>query len=195
MQIPKSEIRNDILSSAKAEFLKNGFERASVRTITKNAKTSKSNLYNYFEDKDALFHAVVEPTVSGLEDGLKKIAERNAQLPGPYSVDAQKKVMLEFVNFVHKNAEEFKLLFFHSAGSSLSHFKSGIIEKLAQILKEWARIASPGKEISDLLTYSVASFYICTIERILLEDVAIEQGPKYMDEFLKFIYGGWSALL
>lgn len=40
MQIPKEEIRNGILEAAQAEFLGNGFERTSIRTVAAG-ETSK----------------------------------------------------------------------------------------------------------------------------------------------------------
>jgi AcrR family transcriptional regulator len=45
MQFPKEEIKNNILMAAKEEFMKKGFEKASIRTITAAAQTSKVLLY------------------------------------------------------------------------------------------------------------------------------------------------------
>lgn len=195
MQIPKEEIKQNILSAAKEEFLKNGFEKASVRTITANAKTSKSNVYNYFKDKDALFYAVVETTLLGIKEGLKKIKDGNTHKNEPYSIAAQKEVIRVVINYVFANSEDFKLLLFYSAGSSLSGFKNNVIEQLATVLMDWIRITAPKNEVSELLIHSVAGFYVGAIERLLWEEKAKEQASGYLNEFLKFIYGGWNAIL
>ncbi len=77
MQYEKEEIRRRILDAAKQEFLENGFEGASIRAIAAKAQTAKSNLYNYFKDKDALFCAVLEPTVLEIRNGLELAKQFN----------------------------------------------------------------------------------------------------------------------
>lgn len=62
MQIKKEEMKSEIIKSAKNEFLEKGFQGASVRGIVKNAKTTIGNFYNYFDGKEDVFCAVVEPT-------------------------------------------------------------------------------------------------------------------------------------
>ncbi len=59
MQIQKEEIKNDILKIAEYEFLMKGYNKSSLRTIAKKAKTSLGNLYNYFPNKEALLDNVI----------------------------------------------------------------------------------------------------------------------------------------
>jgi AcrR family transcriptional regulator len=195
MQIPKEKIRQNILDAAKDEFLKNGFEKASIRRISANAGTSKSNIYNYFKDKNTLFFALVEPTLNVIEKGLKEIQKGNRKRRESYTIASQKKVMCTIVNFLYLNSDDFKLLLFCSAGSSLSGFKNEMIEQLSKILMDWVRITAPEKEISELFVRSVAGFYIGAMERILLEEKTAEQAAIHLNEFLSFVYGGWSSLL
>lgn len=60
MQFKKDDVRKALLNSGEEAFLKNGFEKASLRKIAKNAGTTIGNFYNYFENKEALFGALVE---------------------------------------------------------------------------------------------------------------------------------------
>lgn len=196
MQTPKDEIRNNILAVAREEFSKNGFERASIRTITAKAKTSKSNVYNYFKDKDALFHAVVEPTLSGIREGFRQLREGNgARSADSYTITAQKEVIITFMTFVLSHGDDFKLLFFNSWGSSLSGFKGQLIDSLADILEDWVKTIAADKGLSRLFIRSVAGFYINTIEQLLLEDKTRELTAGNLDEFLRFVYGGWNNIL
>ena len=59
MQIIKEDLRNVILEQAEKEFLKNGFSNSSLRTIAKNSGTTIGNVYHYFENKEAIFDALV----------------------------------------------------------------------------------------------------------------------------------------
>ncbi len=175
--------------------MKKGFEKASIRAITSNAKTSTSNVYNYFSDKDALFCAVLEPTLSGIKKGLEDIRQKNRNDKAGYSLTAQKDVIVAFMNYIFDHKEDFELLLFHSAGSSLSKFKNDIILELSAVLTDWVRCAAPDKNIPDLFVRSVAAFYVSTIESILLEEKTKAQVVGNLDVYLKFIYGGWNAIL
>ncbi len=67
MQVPKEEIRRDILIAAEHEFLIRGYQNASLRTVAKKAKTTLGNLYNYFPNKEAILDAIMGdvPTMLG----------------------------------------------------------------------------------------------------------------------------------
>ena len=57
---PESAKRRQILDGARAVFLAQGFEGASMNDIAKAAGVSKGTLYVYFADKHHLFEAIVE---------------------------------------------------------------------------------------------------------------------------------------
>lgn len=61
MQVLKEDVRARIIESATQEFLKNGFNKASMRDIAKNAEITVGNIYRYFDNKEDLFNQVVEP--------------------------------------------------------------------------------------------------------------------------------------
>jgi AcrR family transcriptional regulator len=60
MARPKSDIEPRILAAARARFLSDGVDGASLRSIASDAGTSIGMVYYYFESKDELFFAVVE---------------------------------------------------------------------------------------------------------------------------------------
>lgn len=196
MQFQKKDIRENILYAAREEFLKNGFEKASIRNITAAAKTSKSNVYNYFQDKDALFTAVVEPTLSGIKIGFDSLRagnpDRTAQT---YTLEAQKEIIEKIMGFVFEHQEDLKLLLFRSSGSSLSGFKDSMTKDLADVLSDWVSYAAPEKEISEFFIQMVAGFYVSAIEQMLANRVTGEQGARHFNDFLKFVYGGWKSVL
>lgn len=57
--------RSLILKNAKKEFLKKGFEKASMRTIASLSGLTVGAIYRHFTSKDALFEALVQPTLEG----------------------------------------------------------------------------------------------------------------------------------
>ncbi len=55
------DTREAILSSGKQEFLTNGFDKASLRAICKNAQVTTGAFYSCFSRKEELFSAIVDP--------------------------------------------------------------------------------------------------------------------------------------
>lgn len=60
MARPKSDIEPRILAAARARFLSDGVDGASLRAIAADAGTSIGMVYYYFPTKDELFFGVVE---------------------------------------------------------------------------------------------------------------------------------------
>jgi AcrR family transcriptional regulator len=67
---PRSDIQQRILHAARARFLAEGVDGASLRTIAKDAHTNVGMVFYYFPNKDDLFLAVVEEVYAKLLDDL-----------------------------------------------------------------------------------------------------------------------------
>jgi AcrR family transcriptional regulator len=63
---PPSDIRPRLLAAARARFLADGVDGASLRAIARDAGSNLGMLYYYFPSKDDLFLAVVEEVYAGL---------------------------------------------------------------------------------------------------------------------------------
>ncbi|MFC1541658.1 TetR/AcrR family transcriptional regulator [Candidatus Latescibacterota bacterium] len=61
------ERRQSILDAAQKEFIKNGYETASLNTIIVEAGISKGSLYYYFEDKTDLYLTVLQEYMAVLQ--------------------------------------------------------------------------------------------------------------------------------
>ena len=123
------DARARILRAAREEFMVNGFRDASLRTIARESGVAVSNIYNYFEHKDSLFRAVLQP----LLDEFGRIMEgHNSEhnmdvymlMPEKFREETTK----EFMQFARQFRAELKLLLLQSGGSSLEHFKDLFIE-------------------------------------------------------------------
>jgi AcrR family transcriptional regulator len=195
MQYAKNEIKQRIIDIAKEEFLDKGFEKASIRTITNKSKTAKSNLYNYFKDKDDLFYSAVEPTVIRIKKGME-LADELYVSKGThlYTKEEQKRVVSIVSEFVHENLADVKLLLFRAQGSSLESFKSNITEIFTDIMCRWVKTIMPDKSISRNFIRSVSNFYLSIIEQNVLYEQSKDQMEKYQEEFIIFIYNGWKGI-
>jgi AcrR family transcriptional regulator len=72
MARPRSDIEPRILRAARARFLADGVDNASLRHIARDAGTSIGMIYYYFPTKDDLFFAVVEEVYEQLLADLER---------------------------------------------------------------------------------------------------------------------------
>ncbi|MDC7125265.1 MAG: TetR/AcrR family transcriptional regulator [Spirochaetales bacterium] len=196
MQIPKDKIKNQILISARREFEEKGYADASIREIAWDANVSKSNIYNYFENKNILFTSVLEDTIKKIDNGLDLMEKGfKTKSQNNYNAEAQEDIMEKFMVFVFLYIRELKILLFKSAGSSLEKYKTQIIKKLAGILRLWFSNEAPEKELPNFFFKSIAGFYITTIEEIIAGDLTAKEAAGFAPPFQQFVYGGWKNII
>lgn len=70
MPRPKSDIEPRVIEAARARFLRQGVDGASLRKIAEDADTNIGMIYYYFPTKDDLFLAVVEDVYADFLDDL-----------------------------------------------------------------------------------------------------------------------------
>ena len=70
MQIPKDNIRNNILKAAENIFLEKGYSKTSMREIAAKSNVVLSNIYNYFKNKDEIFCQIVRPVTYAFDKML-----------------------------------------------------------------------------------------------------------------------------
>lgn len=73
MPRPRSDLRPRIIAAARARFLEDGVDGASLRAIARDADTNIGMIYYYFPSKDELFLGVVEDVYARLLDDFAAI--------------------------------------------------------------------------------------------------------------------------
>ncbi|WP_018212932.1 TetR/AcrR family transcriptional regulator [Desulfitobacterium hafniense] len=126
MSLPDNSIEPKILESAKEEFLYKGFREASLREICEKAGVTTGALYKRFSGKEALFEAVLEPTLRDITQ-LSLSAEKNSydqldrnemQLVWDMSEETHRK----WIHFLYDRYDGFKLLLCCAEGSKYANF-------------------------------------------------------------------------
>lgn len=195
MQFAKDAVRQRIIEIARQEFLEKGFERASVRTITAKAETAKSNLYNYFADKDGLFRAVLEPTMTEIEHGLELAKRFNVPKDAQdYTFQSQQLVIRAIAQFAATHVSDLRLLLFKAQGSSLEGFKHQVLDRFTEILLAWTRSIRTDNGVSELFVRTVCGFYLNVMEQLFLTGPPSDM-DKFLSEITTFVYHGWSKVL
>ena len=127
MQVLKEEVRQRILKSARREFKKCGFEKASMRSIASSANMTVGNLYRYYKNKEDLYGAII----GNLFDEIKNL---KANLPA--EPEAQLNYLLEnFKELQKDHKSEWLTLFGGSTGTKYQKVADDIHGILRNTLK------------------------------------------------------------
>lgn len=172
MSVPDRSIDPRLLSAAKDEFLKKGFEKASLAEICKAAGVTTGALYKRYSGKEELFSALVEGTVQDMTEyvsgigstGLTELTDR--ELYDSFSLASE--TNRRWLRFLYDHREGFTLLVRCASGTRYQSFHQDWTEKMNSLdykyYQEARRRGLAGKEITaeelHVLTYSVwALFY------------------------------------
>jgi len=119
------DIREALVRSGREEFLLRGFEGASLRAICRKAGVTTGAFYAYFDRKEALFSAIVEPMLADFRRMYDRIAEKALA-----DVTSSEENELEAIEFLCAHRDEFRLLFDCSVGTKYADFKDTLLETL-----------------------------------------------------------------
>ena len=75
-------VTEKLMEAAKQEFLKNGYERASLQTIAEKAGSSKGAIYIRYPDKESLYRSLVQPAIDGFCELLQSVLYQFNRLSG-----------------------------------------------------------------------------------------------------------------
>lgn len=198
-QILKEELKEQILTAAKKEFLTKDFQNASIRNIAKSLSCSAGNIYNYFENKDALFLATVQDTVSEFEEARSYIEKtlKDKKTLIYLNFDKSKAYANLIVNFLLKHRENLYLLSCKSRGSKLENFLDNWAKEYAKL--EYKSITLKAKGHKELFKHLPSQFFIENLclfffdcaKSLVEKDLDEKQLVKYLGEIFSFIYQGW----
>ncbi len=96
----KRHKRDALLAAGAAAFREEGYERASIERVIRDAAVARGTFYLYFDDKQALFEAVLDRLTASLLGCLDRMVERaatvqtRAELVGAYHVMALELAMV-----------------------------------------------------------------------------------------------------
>ncbi len=119
------DAREAILSSGRQEFLAYGFDKASLRTICRNARVTTGAFYSYFSRKEDLFSAIVEPMLKDyylMYEGVIRSALE--------SIRNCEQNEMKVIDFILNHRDEFRLLFDCSAGTKYEGFRDDLMNNL-----------------------------------------------------------------
>jgi len=79
-ELTKAQNRRAILDAACAVFTESGYDGASIRDVIRRTGLASGTFYNYFPDKEAVFHALLEERTTELRRRLREVRQVETEL-------------------------------------------------------------------------------------------------------------------
>ncbi len=195
----KSGTLEKIIPCAKREFLDKGFERASLRKIAADANMSAAGLYRHFENKEAMFDALVAPLVDTYFRNYEKSIQRNYTLLDTEEVKKfwmfSEEEGLQYINFIYDHFDEFKLLLACSDGTKHQNFIHNVsemeVKEMTKLMNELRSRGFSVKDISQDELHMLVSGYVTSIFEMVIHDYTREKAITHAKMLMEFLYPGW----
>ena len=135
MSTPDKSIDPRLLASAEAEFNKNGFIKAELKTICENAGITTGALYKRYKGKEELFCAVVDGIVSELNDFVENRSDidfsalSNDEIIASWTMTYES--FIPMFRLLYDNRITFVLLIDKAAGTRYENFNHEFVTKLS----------------------------------------------------------------
>ncbi len=128
-----AEKKSRIEDAAKQLFIKQGFHATSMRDISKRAKVSLGNLYNYYATKEAIFESIINSYLTEIDDKLKNIFDGIEEPLEPTSLHHLEQLVGKMV---HENYDFWLLMYIDVLEFQNQHFRKmfeGLTAKFRRI--------------------------------------------------------------
>lgn len=183
---------NDLLEAAKDHFLKNGYEKASLRKICASAGVTTGALYFSFANKEALFDALVEPTLKKLDTVFEDV-EQKVLKEGGKNFDETK--FNDFIfRFLADNRDGIRLLMARAEGSQYEDFARKIHHHVERLMAYYAKTVG-GVDVDPEIVSILTNMYFTAVSDLISRDYADEEMAKVAGALRTCMEEGFYAML
>jgi len=183
--------QEDIIESARAQFLAHGFAGASISEIAKKAKVSKSLLYHHFKDKEDIWKAV--------KDQIIKESMGDQGTAHDFTTTTLAAFLNDFVpfrfNLYDKNPDLVTLINWQrleTTAEKISGLSTGILKTIEEKIKI---LQQNGKVKKDISCEIAAYLIISNAANPFLDQAYFLKEEAQKAAYLKIIIKGLQQLL
>lgn len=197
------QTHENLLVCAKKHFLDYGYERASIREICKDAHVTNGAFYNHFEDKEALFGALVEPVVQTVTEIYSDSVVRHFELVRADELKQLWKLsentICRIIEYVYEYFDVFKLLLMQSAGTKYASFLDDVVRsdvrETQKLITELKNRGVPVHDLEEDEWHMLVHSYYSSIAEIVMHNYPKDAAIKYAHTLAAFFSSGWQTVL
>lgn len=194
-----TQTQEAILKSAKRHFLRDGFQKASLNQIVKDAGFTKGAFYGYYASKEDLFCALVQDTVAGIQALLGRASGGWRRYPEEerlfHMTEEFLAVLPELVDFVFARRDEVILLLKCADGTRYENLLENMQRRDENEGLGNMQRAFGGGELSAG-TYRVMMMgYFAMLKAVFLSDMSKEEMLSALTDIQMMYQTGIMALI
>ena len=190
-----------ILESAKAEFLSKPYKDVSLREVCKNAGVTTGALYKRFKNKEALFDALVAPTletVKQLSDSTESFNyDQLDKMDMKYVWDMTSETHKSIINVFYDDYDGFRLLLCHADGTKYANFIHDFVDDVAKrsitFMREVYKRGMSDFLIDELEFHMLLTAYWSTMFEPIKHGLSREKALLHCEMIAKLF--NWTAVL
>ena len=192
-----------ILSAAEAEFLKQGFRSASLRSIAKAAGVTTGAFYGYFKSKEQIFDALVGEQYETLLSMYRSVLTAFQTLPAQQQQTDMtfytQQEVVRMTDYVYSSLTAFKLLLCSADGTKYDRFISDLADMDAEATHNFRRsMESLGLEVQSVnenLEHMLISGMFTAYFELVIHDIPRAEADLCIRQLLDFYSAGWQKIM
>ena len=188
------QTHENLLFCAQKHFLEYGFERASIREICKDAHVTNGAFYNHFDDKEALFGALVESVVQEVKAIYEASVNEHMEL-----WKLSEETLSVIIEYIYEHFDVFRLLLMRAEGTRYSSFLDDVVCLETRVtLKFFAELKSRGFQVRELAEeewHILLHAYFASLAEVVMHNFPKEAALKYVHTLVSFFNSGWRTVL
>lgn len=199
----KTQMHKKIIVSATKEFLEQGYKNASMRRIAAEVGLTVGALYRHFANKEDMFAALVEPTITELMEKYKIFCEHGYEIMKCGDVrqlwnDSESETKW-LMSFIYDHFCEFRLLICCSQGTKFESF----VHDMAQMeerttLEYFERMKQYGmsvNEVSKQEFHMLVTANVSALFEAVIHGFDRDEAMHYAETLDAFFSAGWKKIL
>ena len=203
MSEPERNTLELIHTAAKAEFMEKGFQAASLRNIVKTAGVTTGAFYGYYDSKEELFAALVDPSYEYMMKRYRQVHESFESLPMEKQPEQIGKMssecMYDLLGFSCEHMDEFYLILKCSAGTKYASMIDDMVgieveatHRYYEVLKQ---LGTPSPKIDERLEHIMATGMIGAFFEMVLHRMPYEDAKVFLQQLNDFYTAVWMKIM
>lgn len=193
MDLKDYSTRQLIIEAGKQEFIKNGFQGASLRNIAKNAHVTTGAMYGYFKSKEDMFSTIVKPCCAAVKCRFSLSKDTFLDLP---KNDGSFDCVDWMIDYMYDHYDVFKILICCSDGTTYENFVHEMVEIEVESTINYIKSQNDNKlPIDERLCHMIVSGMFGGIFELIEHDMPREQAKPFVKKLREFNHAGWMDLL
>ncbi|AKJ89702.1 TetR/AcrR family transcriptional regulator [Clostridium botulinum] len=202
------ETREKLLISAQNEFLKYGYEKASLRTICKNVGLTTGALYFFFNNKEDLFESLVKKIAKSFKEIICTFVEREKENyknilndnckyidNSYYHIEHERK----FMKYMYANKNAFILLAMKSQGSCYENYYDEVLQLVEGLFREFLEMykgkTSRNPNINEYTIHCLVSWRMHSYINVLNSNLTLHEALTQAEVIANYAVGGWNRIM